>query len=524
MSNSHTFVKVDVGLTTSMDAPPAQTEPSTPFRVAILCDFSGRANRGMSDIGPKLAGRRPVLIDRDNLDEVIARHNVELSLGRIGKQELPVTLQFKTLDDFHPDRIFERLEIFRSLRQTRRRLENPATFAEAAAEVRSWAKIETVETTASSQEPLPLSPTVEPNPLSVENLFDQTIDETQAQDVERRVAAGDVNWNAMLRAIVEPYSVPGADPQLPELVACVDTAATAVMRAILQHPDFQSIEAAWRALEFLIRRVETDAQLKLYVLDISKSELAADLGGTKDLATSGTSKLLVEQTVGTPGADPWALLVGNYEFDHTRKDAELLGHIGKVSRQAGAPFIAAAGSRLLGCQSVAASPDPDDWQLPPDTEAAESWAAIRRLPEAVYAGLALPRFLLRLPYGRKTDPTEQFAFEELTDSADHECYLWGNPAFVCACLLAQAFSQEGWRFRPGTVNEIDGLPVHVYTKDGEQEIKPCGEVLLTERAIDRIASVGVMPLVSVQGQDVIRFVSFRSIAAPTRPLGGRWNS
>lgn len=524
MSKSHSFVKVDVGLTTSMRAPPATPEPGTPFRVAILGDFSGRSNRGLREVGPTLAGWRPVLVDRDNLDEVIARQNVELSLGRIGNEQIPVILQFKTLDDFHPDRIFERLEFFRSLRQTRKRLENPATFAEAAADVRSWAKIETVETPLTTQEPPRQSPAAEPNPLSVENLFDQTIEETQGQHVEGRVAEGNVNWNALLREIVEPYSVPGADPQLPELVACVDAAAAAVMRAILHHPDFQSIEAAWRALHFLTRRLETDSQLKLYVFDISKNELAADLRATEDLATSGTYKLLVEKTVGTPGAVPWSLLLGNFTFDHTREDAELLGRIGKVSRQAGAPFVAAASSRLLGCKSLAESPDPDDWQLPPDAAAAEAWAVIRRLTEADYAGLALPRFLLRLPYGRKTDPTDQFAFEELADGADHECYLWGNPAFVCACLLAQAFSQEGWHFRPGTVNEIDGLPVHVYTKDGEQEIKPCGEVLLTERAIDKIASFGLMPLVSVQGQDVIRMVSFRSIAAPTRALAGRWTS
>jgi type VI secretion system protein ImpC len=524
MAKSHSFAKVEVGLTTTMALPLAKPEPGVPFRIAVLADFSGRANRGLCEIGPALPGRRAVLVDRDNLDEVIARHNVTLSLGRIGKDQTPVALRFEGLDDFHPDRMFERLEVFRSLRQTRKRLDNPATFAEAAAEVKSWAAVEPAETAPPRPEPTRQAPATEPNPLSIEGLFDQTLDVTKEQNFDQRAADGTVNWNALLREIVEPYSIPGTDPQLPELLECVDAAAAAVMRAILHHSDFQGIEAAWRAVDLLVRRVETDAQLKLYLLDISKDELAADLRAEEDLAMTGLYKLLVEQTVGTPGAAPWSLLAGNYTFDSTRDDAELLGRIGTVARQAGAPFIAAAGSRLLGCNSLAASPDPDDWQLAPNLEAAETWAAIRQRPEADSIGLAFPRFLLRLPYGRKTDPTEQFLFEELEPSPEHENYLWGNSAVACACLIAQAFSHHGWDLRPESVNELDRLPVHVYTKDGDHEIKPCGEVLLTERAIDTIVGSGLIPLVSVQGQDVIRLPRIQSIAAPSRPLAGRWRS
>src|SRR5215472_4926358 len=107
------------------------------------------------------------------------------------------------------------------------------------------------------------------------------------------------------------------------------------------------------------------------------------------------------------------------------------------------------------------------WAPPGDSRDTRAWGALRKLPEASYAGLALPRFLLRLPYGKETDPAELFDFEEMPQSTAHEDYLWGNPAFVCAALLAQAFSKEGWRMRPGTIRQIDGLPLHAYQENGE---------------------------------------------------------
>src|SRR5262249_42515718 len=152
----------------------------------------------------------------------------------------------------------------------------------------------------------------------------------------------------------------------------------------------------------------------------------------------------------------------------------------------------------------------------------EAWAAVRRLAEAPYLGLALPRFLLRLPYGEDTAPTEQFRFEEMPEGSSHEAYLWGHPALLCVCLMAQAFSQFGWGFRPGILDEVDGLPVHVYHTAGEGRAKPCAEVVLSERAIERMLRKGLMPLLSLPGRDAVRVVRFQSLADPPTPLAGRW--
>ena len=231
-----------------------------------------------------------------------------------------------------------------------------------------------------------------------------------------------------------------------EFVAKVDAVISELMRRILHHPDFQALEAAWRGLYFLVSQLETGDNLKLFLLDISQAELAADLVAAGDITSTGAYSLLVKQTAEPTGEEFWAVLAGNFTFDHTREDAALLSSLAKLASAAGAPFIAAAHPHLLGCDSLAETPDPDDWRSTADNETHEAWAALRKLPEASFLGLVLPRFLLRLPYGKDTDPAERFVFEEMEAMPRHEEYLWGNPSFACAYLLAQAFSQYGWNF------------------------------------------------------------------------------
>src|ERR1035437_4055634 len=278
------------------------------------------------------------------------------------------------------------------------------------------------------------------------------------------------------------------------------------MRAILHHSAFQAVEAAWRAVFRLVRAIETGSQLKLYLLDISKAELAADLNSADGLRQSRAWRMLVQETVGT-GGDPWSVVAGNYSFMRTVDDAQMLGRLAKIMSFARAPFLGEADPGNSGMETE---------------EAARHWDALRQLPEASWIGLAMPRFLLRLPYGKKIDPVESFDFEEMSGTPGHQQYLWGNPAFACVQLLAEAFANDGWEMRPGAYAEIDGLPLHVYEAQGEKQVKPCAEVLLTERDIDWILDQGYMALVSIRDRDAVRLMRFQSIAKPLARLSGPW--
>jgi predicted component of type VI protein secretion system len=148
---------------------------------------------------------------------------------------------------------------------------------------------------------------------------------------------------------------------------------------------------------------------------------------------------------------------------------------------------------------------------------------LRHSPNARWIGLAMPRFLLRMPYGAKTDATDAFAFEEMPATPEHERYLWGSPAVACAYLLGHAFTRFGWDMRPGQVSDITGLPAHIYRSDGEAELKPCAEVLLTEEAVELLLERGLIPLISMKGADRIRVARIQSIADPPALLAGRWS-
>jgi type VI secretion system protein ImpC len=485
---------------------------STPFRIAVLGDFTGRASRGICEAGAALAKRRPIVVDRDNLEEVLARLDVELHLPAGDGQRMAV--QFRELDDFLPDRLVQQVGVFDRLRELRRKLSNSATFAQAAQEVRSWGTSKPAPPAAA---PVPGPPA----PTTAEDALALILGETPAPS-SKPPSVGGVDWNSFLQQVVGPYALAKPDPQQGELVAQVDSATSGLMRALLHQADFQSLEAAWRGLYFLTRRLETDSSLKVAIIDISRAELAADLAGADDLTATATYKLLVEQTVGTPGAATWAVLAGLYTFAPARADAELLGRLAKIARHAGAPLLAGASPACVGCASLAATPDPDDWTLSIPDEDRAAWEAVRRLPEATAVGLALPRFLLRLPHGKDTTPVDSFDFEEVPDGAAHESYLWGNPALACAYLLGEAFSRHGWDFQPGMVAQIDNLPVHVYHQAGEAMMKPCAEVVLSERAAERLGQHGIIPLLSMQDRDVVQLGGFYSLAGPGSPLAGRW--
>jgi type VI secretion system protein ImpC len=235
------------------------------------------------------------------------------------------------------------------------------------------------------------------------------------------------------------------------------------------------------------------------------------------LEASGIFKLLVEQAVATPGGLPWALLVGDYVFDG-EDDVDLLEKVAKVAAASGAPLISGAAASVVGCGDPERFPDVEDWDESPGA----AWGRLRRTPEASSLGLLWPRFLLRLPYGSKTSPTEQFQFEEAEFAWGHASYLWGNPAYVLALLAGQAFTQSGWHLRLGEVAEVNGLPVHVYEEDGEPTARPCGELLLADRAIEHVAARGLMPLVSIKGRDAVALGRVQSLAG--NPLRGRWES
>jgi type VI secretion system protein ImpC len=478
----------------------------TPFCIALLGDFSGRANHGIVEGGRTLASRHAIRIDRDNVDDVLGRLAPEL---RVTVGDTRTTIEFFELDDFHPDRLYVRLPAFRALRETRERAAAPTSIRE-------------------TGRPSGRSATSRAAGAPSGSLLDQILGDlpgppggasAASPHGEQMQAVQSDALSEFVRRAVAPHVVPPTAPAEPERVEAVDTIVGADLRSVLHHPDFQQLESAWRAVDFLVRRLETDVSLHVYLIDISKAELAADFDGAGEASTSGVYRLLVDSSVGTAGAPPWALLVGLYSFGPDDADVALLRRIASVAHAAGAPFLAAADARLIGSPSFGSAADPHDWD---DTRLPE-WDAFRRSPEASYVGLAAPRFLLRLPYGGPDgEPCDVPAFQELSGDDVHEQYLWGSSAVLAALLHGEAFAADGWALRPGL--DVLGLPLHLVRADGQVTAKPCAEATLTARAVDRMLERGVMPVQSLKDGDAVRFARMQSIAEPLAALPVRRGS
>ena len=322
MAKSFSLGKVELVSSTDAVEKSASMEPEGPFQILVLGDFSGRATRGAAAAGVE-PGWRPIRIDRDNFDQVMSRLGVELRLAAGGDETTPIVLKFQELDDFHPDRILERTEVFQALREKRRALSDPTTFRRAMRE-------------ASEPPPHQRHAPAETAPASPADLLDQILAQTSRPTADsprpqpRHRDEGP--WEAFLEKITASHRVPGADPQQAEMVASVDAATSQLLRDILHHRDFQALEAAWRGLYFLTRRLDTDGPLSISLLDLTRAELADDLASAPNLEST---KLYARTSEDRSTQRSWAVLIGNMEFAPEPADLAFLGRMAGIARAAG---------------------------------------------------------------------------------------------------------------------------------------------------------------------------------------------
>jgi type VI secretion system protein ImpC len=482
----------------SIGKPPRATaSPGQKFRLALLGDFSGRANAGRLEIGPALANRQPIKVDVDNLDTVIARMGVRLRLDLSG-DGTAIEVPIAAIDDFHPDQLVDNIALFDELRGLRKNLGSRAGFDRAAKEVLSW----------SGALPLPPAPRQARGAMLAKDK--KLSDFARLTGRPARPAAAEAAAEDLLRRILGPLVVPARDARQDQLLARVDESLSETMRRVLHHPDFQSAEALWRGVEFLVRRIETDYRCEIVLYDVSAEELAADLAGTDTLEETGLFGLLAEQPLLDAHQGAISAVAGLYGFDLTPPHADLLGRVAQIAAAAGAPFIAAVAPDALK------SPLADQHPLIKD-----AWSALRALPASAYLGLVTPRFLLRLPYGKKTDPIDAFAFEEFTRQSGLRGMLWGHAALIPAFLLAESFKQQGNRIKLGAIMGVGDIPYFVYTdQQGDQTALPCTERLYSDRQAVQVNAYGVMPLICLRGRPELRLASFASVLG--RPLAGFW--
>jgi len=420
-------------------------EESEPLRLLVLGDFSGAPAAERSP----LATRPTLQVDVDNIDAVVKRlrPRVTAAAGEVS---------FQQMDDFHPDQLYARLDVFKALRQART------------------------------------------TPPAVSGEVDRLLGK-QAEPAPARAAAPANPIDAFIHSIVSPHIVKDSSAETKSYVTAVDLAIAEQMRALLHDPALQSLEAAWRGVRWLISSLELDENLQLHLFDVTRDELIADIvSANGNLAETGLHRALVERWRNVPGGQGWSALVALMEFGPSDGDIGLLAALGLIASQAGGPLLAGAAPALSGG----------------DDSALAAWSALRRSEAAKWIALAAPRVLLRVPYGRSSDPVDAFAFEEFTGPPVHDEFLWGNGALALAVLLGRGFSARGWEMEPGDEREIGDLPAYSFVRDGERELQACAERYLTEREIQRLIDAGLVPIASRRDSNGIVAVRFQSVADP----------
>ncbi|MDX8346879.1 type VI secretion system contractile sheath large subunit [Cognatiyoonia sp. IB215446] len=484
--------------TMSAERPTDLDQTSGKFRIAILGDFSGRASRGIIETGADLANRKPIKFDIDNIEQIIRRFATTLVLP-IGNDGAGVEVKLSEIDDLHPDELYENVAVFDELSALRQRVAM-GDGAAAIADMQGWAE---------SFGDLKLSSRKRAKGADVP--ADRKLSSFQSlmSEVDKRLAKASPASD-LIERIVGPYVQAAPDPAQGSMLAAIDEAISGAMRAILHHPDFQAIEATWRSLDLLARRINTGPDIEIVLYDVSAEEWALDLSAQDDLAESGLFQMLAEEPRLDEAQGALSAVFGLYTLEETPPHAELLARMSRISAWMNAPFMTAISPKFLE------TPKHERHPL-----VAKTWDALSALPEAAYIGLAAPRFLLRLPYGKKTEPVDPFDFEEFSLRSGLKGMLWANPVILSAILMAETVNQHGKKMRLGQIMSLDDMPFHYMTDQyGDQVALPCTERLLNTRTTADVVARGFIPLLSIKGRNEVRQGSFQALGAGS--LAGPW--
>ncbi|MGV8916524.1 MAG: type VI secretion system contractile sheath large subunit [Pseudomonas sp.] len=296
-------------------------------------------------------------------------------------------------------------------------------------------------------------------------------------------------------------------------IAALDGQISRQLDAVMHHPDFQRVESTWRGVKSLIDQTDFRQNVRIELLDISKDHLVQDFEDAPEIAQSGLYYQTYIQEYDTPGGEPIAAAISNYEFDRSPQDIALLRNISKVAAAAHMPFIGSVGPAFFGKSDMAEVAAIKDIGNYFDRAEYLKWKAFRDTDDSRYIGLVMPRVLGRLPYGPDTVPVRSFNYIEEVKGPDHEKYLWTNASFAFAANMVKSFIKNGWCVQirgPKAGGAVTELPIHLYDLGTGNQVKIPSEVMIAETREFEFANLGFIPLSYYKNRDYACFFSANS--------------
>jgi type VI secretion system protein ImpC len=494
MSKSWQFGGVNLG----MEPSGAEEVPDHRLqKIAILGDFSGRGSR------PNMAQRttgafRPLLIDRDNFDQVLAHLNVQLAGVPVKPNRQRGTVSLGALDDFHPDFLLQQVPELRHLRELRRRLADRATFAQAMAEAREDLQPPSEAVPPPASPTSDLAPADRPAAPTGTSLLEQMLSTGESQESSSQQPARRSNEvERFAQAVMAQYTVPADDPRQDAWLDAADSATSFALQQLLQDPAFRALEARWRSVDWLTRRIDSDVATKVALVDISEQELRDDFANY-DLSEGALYELLVTRPKQKPGDPGWQVIVVDLPLDASRDDVELLGRLCQLAADAGARLLVGLTDAAVGCVDASEPFVPAELQQPNG-----AWHALQQLPEASRAAAVWPGYLIRQPYGKKTNEVESVEFEELAGQEPSAGLLWGNSVYLAV---------DAWLRSGGQAVDVAGLPCVVLPdSSGSKQMIPVSRWWLREGMLAHLTSLHVTPVFALPHAGAVRVFPLQNL-------------
>nr|WP_281354719.1 type VI secretion system contractile sheath large subunit [Roseospira navarrensis] len=313
-------------------------------------------------------------------------------------------------------------------------------------------------------------------------------------------------------------------------IAIIDRLLSAQTNAILHHPRVQKLESTWRGLRYLVDSTEGDDLVRIRVLDLSWADLCRDLERALEFDQSQMFQKIYEDEFGTPGGEPYGLLLADYAVQHRADrhhrtdDVAALKTMSGVCAAAFAPMVIGCTPALLGLDTFGELTAPIRLAGLFDGPEYARWRSLRSSEDSRFLAVALPRTLMRDAHEDDGSGAQPFRYAEDVSAPDASAWLWASPVYAFGRVAVRAFIESRWfgTIRGARRNELGGglvedLPAPDYGTDrpGLAYRIPVS-VAMPEIRESELAEVGLMPLSAHQHTPFAVFRAVGSIQAPRR--------
>lgn len=299
---------------------------------------------------------------------------------------------------------------------------------------------------------------------------------------------------------------------------------------ILHHPQFLQLEAGWRGLAHLADCKERagEAPIRIRVLNATWSELRRDFDRASDFDQSQLFQLVYDNEFGMPGGLPFGALLADYDVHprpspkHPHDDIAVLKSLSQVAAAAFCPVFLNASPSMFGVDRFDQMQHSIDYGKVQSDLDFLAWRQFRETEDSRFVGLAMPRMLMRRPYGSQQIARSGYLFDEM--DTDRDAHVWGGAVYAVGETLIRAFGQSRWLADiRGVQRGIEGGglvlgPVsHEFTTDSpEIAAKPITDLVVSDALERQLAELGFISLCACKDTPFAGFFSSPSAQKPQR--------